>query len=163
VIEQAVVDQIRGIAGNPEVVGKVVRQLDEQRFAGREGLEREKRVIEKDLQRLGEEMSSLVRMTGKLATDRMADMQDRVAVLERQLREVRDQLAESVGQTVDAASVRKTLQEFDGIWAEMTPREQEKFVKTLVERVTYDGTTCTVTVGFRTAGIRQLCVEVENR
>ena len=70
-IEQAVVDQIRGIAGNPEVVGKVVRQLDEQRFAGREGLEREKRVIEKDLQRLGEEMSSLVRMTGKLATDRM--------------------------------------------------------------------------------------------
>jgi hypothetical protein len=45
----------------------------------------------------------------------------------------------------------------------MTPREQEKFVKTLVDHVTYDGTTCTVTVGFRTAGIRQLCLEVENR
>ena len=84
-------------------------------------------------------------------------------MLERQLRDVRDQLAESVGQTVDAASVRKTLREFDGIWSEMTPREQEKFVKTLVERVTYDGATCTVTVGFRAAGIRQLCLEVENR
>ncbi len=163
VIEQAVVDQIRGIAGNPEVVGEVVRQLDEQRFASREGLEREKRVIEKDLQRLSEEMSSLVRMTGKLATDRLADLQDRVGVLERQLRDVRDQLAEAVSQTVDAASVRKTLKEFDGAWAEMTPREQEKFVKTLVDRVTYDGSTCTVTVGFRTAGIQQLCVEVENR
>jgi len=77
-------------------------------------------------------MASLVRMTGKLATDRMADLQDRVAVLERQLRDVRDQLAESVGQTVDAASVRKTLQEFDAVWTEMTPREQEKLVKTLV-------------------------------
>ena len=86
-----------------------------------------------------------------------------MAVLERQLRDVRDQLAESVGQTVDAASVRKTLREFDGIWAEMTPREQEKFVKTLVDRVTYDGATCTVTVGFRTAGIRQLCLEVEKQ
>lgn len=93
----------------------------------------------------------------------MAELQGRVTVLERQLRDVRDQLAESVGQMVDAASVRKTLREFDRVWAEMTPREQEKFVKTLVERVTYDGATCTVTVGFRTAGIRQLCLEVENR
>jgi site-specific DNA recombinase len=84
-------------------------------------------------------------------------------VLERQLREVRVQLAESVGQTVDAASVRKTLREFDGIWAEMTPREQEKLVKTMVEGVSYDGATCTMTVGFRTAGIRQICLEVENR
>jgi site-specific DNA recombinase len=76
---------------------------------------------------------------------------------------VREQLAEAVGQTVDAAGVRVTLREFDGIWSEMTPREQEKFVKTLVERVTYDGETGTVTVGFRTAGIRQLCTEVANR
>ena len=163
VIEQAVVDQIRGIAANPDVVGDVVRQLDEQRAAGVDGLEREKRVIERELQRLGEETAGLVGVTGKLATDRMAELQDRVAVLERQLRDVRDQLAESVGQTVDAASVRTTLREFDSVWSEMTPREQEKFVKTMVERVTYDGATCTVTVGFRTAGIRQLCLEVENR
>jgi site-specific DNA recombinase len=160
VIEQAVVDQIRGIAANPDVVAEVVRQFDDSRVAGIEGLEREKRVMEKELQRLGEEIAGLVRMNGKLATDRMADLQDRVAVLERQLREVRDQLAESVGQTVDAASVRKTLSEFDGVWSEMTPREQEKFVKTLVERVSYDGAAGTVTVGFRTAGIRQLCLEV---
>ena len=112
---------------------------------------------------MGEETAGLLRMTGKLATDRMAELQDRVAVLERQLRDVRDQLAESVDQTVDAASVRRTLQGFDGVWSEMTPREQEKFVKTLVERVTYDGTTCTVTVGFRSAGIRQLCIEMESK
>jgi site-specific DNA recombinase len=64
---------------------------------------------------------------------------------------------------VDAAGVKKTLREFEGIWSEMTPREQEKFVKTLVERVTYEGATGMVTVGFRTAGIRQLCTEVANR
>ncbi len=111
VIEQAVVDQIRGIAANPDVVGDVVRQLEEQRAAGVDGLEREKRVIERELQRLGEETAGLVGVTGRLATDRMAELQDRVDVLERQLRAVRDQLAESVGQTVDAASVRKTLRE----------------------------------------------------
>lgn len=94
VIEQAVVDQIRGIAANPEVVGEVVRQMDEQRIAGIEGLEREKRVIEKELRRLGEETASLIRITGNLDTDRMAELQDRVLVLERLLRDVRDQFAE---------------------------------------------------------------------
>jgi site-specific DNA recombinase len=163
VIEQAVIDQIRGIAANPAVVDEVVHQLDEQRLAGADGLEREKRVMEKELQRLGEEIAGLVRTGGKLATDRMADLQERATVLEGQLRDVREQLAEAVGQTVDAASVRKTLREFDGIWSEMTPREQEKFVKTLVERVTYDGATGTVTVGFRTAGIRQICAEVAGK
>ena len=142
-------------------VGSEERRVREG--VGVEGLEREKRVIEKELGRLGEETAGLLRMTGKLATDRMAELQDRVAVLERQFRDVRDQLAESAGQAVDAASVRKTLKEFDGVWSEMTPREQEKFVKTLVDRVTYDGATCTVTVGFRTAGIQQLCAQVENR
>lgn len=121
VIEHAVVDQIRGIAANPDLVAEVVCQLDDQRVAGIEGLEREKRVMEKEFQRLGEEMAGLVRMNGKLATDRMADLQQRVAILERQLREVRDQLAESVGQTMDVASVRKTLWEFDGVWVRDDP------------------------------------------
>ena len=154
------VDQIRGIAANPTVVDEVVRQLDEQRVADIEALEREKRVMEKELQRLGEEIAGVIRTNGKLATDRMAELQERVSVVERQLREVRDQLAESVGQTTEAASVRKALRDFDALWLEMTPREQEKFVKTLVERVTYDGTTGNVTVGFRTAGIRQLCLDM---
>lgn len=47
--------------------------------------------------------------------DRMAEVQERAAVLERRLREVRDELA---GQTVDVAEVRRTLREFDRLWAE---------------------------------------------
>jgi site-specific DNA recombinase len=160
-IEQVVLEQIRGIAANPDVVADVARQLDEQRAAGVEGLERVRRVVEKELRRLGEDTAGVFSMTGKLALDRVAELPDRVAVLKRKLRDLGDRAAESVGQTVDAASVRKTLREFDGIWAAMTPREREKLVNTVVERATYDGGTCAVTVGFRTAGVRQLCLEVE--
>lgn len=64
-----------------------------------------------------------------------------------------------VDQISDPASVLRALREFDVLWKEMKPRAQEKFVKTLVEQLTYDGWTGKVTVGFRTAGIRQLCVE----
>jgi hypothetical protein len=42
----------------------------------------------------------------------------------------------------------------------MRPREQEKFVKTLVEQVSYDGRSGEVTVGFRTAAVKQLSMEV---
>lgn len=113
----AVVDQIRGIAANPSVVDEVVRQLAEQQSTQREVLEREKRVMERELSRLAGEIPSLVR----------------------------------------------ALREFDVLWEEMKPREQEKFVKTLVEKVTYDGRTGKVTVGFRTAGIPQLCIEMRSK
>jgi site-specific DNA recombinase len=159
-IEQAVIEQIRGIAANPGVVDRVVESLGEQRVADIETLEREKRLIERELERLGQELAGLVRTGGKLAVDRMAEVQERATLLERKLREVRDQLAEWVGQTVDVADVRRTLREFDRLWAEMTPREQEKFVKTLVAQVAYDGRSGEVTVGFRTAAIKQLCMEV---
>jgi site-specific DNA recombinase len=159
-IEQAVVDQIRGIAANPSVVDEVVRQLAEQQSTQREALEREKRVMERELSRLAGEIPSLVRAGGKHVADKMAELQDRINVLEGQLRSVCDQLAETVDQITDPASVLRALREFDVLWEEMKPREQEKFVKTLVERVTYDGRTGKVTVGFRTARIRQLCIEV---
>jgi len=157
VIEQAVIDQIRGIASNPEVIAEVVQHLDERRLAAIEALEREKRLIEKDLRRLAEETTRVLRASGKQAPDRLAELHERAAVVEGQLHTVSGQLAAIVAQTVDAAGVCKNLREFDGLWADMSPRQQVKFVKTLVERVTYDGTTCTVTVGFRTEGIRRLC------
>jgi site-specific DNA recombinase len=159
-IEQAVVDQIRGIAANPSVVDEVVRQLGEQQGTHREALEREKRVMERELSRLAGEIPSLIRAGGKHVADKMAELQDRINVLEGQLRSVCDQLAETVDQITDPASVLRALREFDVLWEEMKPREQEKFVKTLVEKVTYDGRTGKVTVGFRTAGIRQLCMDV---
>jgi site-specific DNA recombinase len=159
-IEQAVVDQIRGIAANPSVVDEVVRQLAEQQSIHREALEREKRVMERELSRLAAEIPSYVRTGGKHVADKMAELQDRINVLEGQLRSVCDQLAETVDQITDPASVLRALREFDVLWEEMKPREQEKFVKTLVEKVTYDGRTGKVTVGFRTAGIRQLCIDV---
>jgi hypothetical protein len=40
----------------------------------------------------------------------------------------------------------------------MTPREQEKLVKSLVHQVTYDGPTEAVTVAFRSAALKQMCM-----
>jgi hypothetical protein len=52
--------------------------------------------------------------------------------------------------------VARALQEFDGLWSALTPREQEQLIKALVETVSFDGRTSTVTVAFRSAGVKQL-------
>lgn len=61
-------------------------------------------------------------------------------------------------QDADRGDVAQALREFDGLWSQLAPREQEKFIKTLVETVSYDGRSGAVTVGFRSAGIMQLCL-----
>jgi site-specific DNA recombinase len=71
---------------------------------------------------------------------------------------VMHQLEESGADDIRREDVALALREFDGLWSQLAPREQEEFIKRLVEGVTFDGQTGTVTVGFRSAGLKQLCL-----
>ncbi|MBZ5618921.1 MAG: recombinase family protein [Acidobacteriia bacterium] len=162
-IEEAVVAQIRGIGSHPTMVDAVVGSLEGDRLSEYAELEHEKRVAERELRRLNDEMAGLVSTAAskgqsmKLATDRLADLQDRSAALERRLNGVKKQLGAQVSEAVDREHVAMTLRNFDSLWQQMSPREQEKLVKALVERVTYDGRTGAVTIGFRSAVLKQMC------
>ena len=57
----------------------------------------------------------------------------------------------------DPAEVEQALSKFDPLWDRLTTWEQETFIRTLIEKVKYDGTTGKVTVGFHSEGIKQLC------
>ena len=156
-IEEAVVDQIRGIGANSALLDEVVRQLEEQRETHAGALERERRFIERDLKRLAEEMPGIT--TGSGAATRLAEAMERTESLGRRLSEIRGHLAALDGDPISRAEVEQALRGFDGLWRQMTPREQERFVKLIVEQVRYNGKTGVVTVDFRSAGIRQLCVD----
>lgn len=163
-IEEAVVAQIRGIGSHPAMVDAVVGSLEGDRLSECAELEHEKRVAERELRRLNDEMAGLVSTAAtkgpsmKLATDRLADLQDRSAAVGRRLTALKKQLAPQTSEGVDREHVATTLRNFDSLWQQMSPREQEKLVKALVERITYDGRTGAVTVGFRSAVLKQMCV-----
>ena len=137
----------------------VLQELEDGRAANIESLQRERRLVEKELGRISDEIAGLMNLGGRSATDRLAELQERATAQEAKLRDIRGQLAATAGAAVDAASVRQATEQFDGLWAEMSPREQERFVKTLVEGVLYNGETAEVTVGFRTKGIRNFCMQ----
>ncbi len=161
-LESAVVGQIRGIGHHPAILSEVLRQIRDQQERNRSGLEKDRSAIERELEVLGQEMGGLAAIVGsrspeaRSATDRLAELHDRVADLERQLADVSRQIGDA-DQPVDVDNLKQALENFDGLWEQMTTWEREKFIRCLVEVVRYDGTTGTVTVGFRSAAIKGLC------
>lgn len=57
----------------------------------------------------------------------------------------------------DPGDVQDALSKFDPLWANLNLAEQERFVRALIAEVRYDGPTGTVTVGFHSEGIKELC------
>jgi hypothetical protein len=64
---------------------------------------------------------------------------------------------DSNGGTANPKEVETALHAFDPLWEQLSTAEQERFIRTLVDQVRYDGKTGTVTLGFRSSGIKDLC------
>jgi len=162
-LERAVIDQIRGIGTNPVVFAEVLRQHGEQRRTNSGALESEKAVIERDLRKLGEEISGMEGLAtnkgngARVAIDRLADLHDKVASFDGRLAQVRYDLAELEGQRFDIGDLELALKRFDPLWEQMSSHEQERFIRALVEQVRYDGKSGNVTVSFKSTGIKHLC------
>jgi site-specific DNA recombinase len=162
-LESAVIAQLRGIGRNPAMLGEVMRQMAAQREQSVAGLEKEKAAIEQEMEKTTREMGELASVAGstgaaaKSATDRLAELHERAESQEHRLAELRLEIAEAGANGVNANDLDQALRNFDPLWEQMTTWEREKFIRALVEQVSYDGTTGTVTVGFRSAGIKDLC------
>jgi hypothetical protein len=62
-------------------------------------------------------------------------------------------------QLAEPADVEQAILRFDPLWEQLTSWQKEQFIRTLVAAVKYDGRTGTVTVGFHSEGIKELCKE----
>ncbi len=81
-------------------------------------------------------------------------------VRQRVLMQVEAQRKDQAGSpsNVDLGSqLERALKDFDPLWEQMSTTERERFVRALVGHVTYDGKTGTVTLGFKSAGIKAIC------
>ena len=73
----------------------------------------------------------------------------------RRLEEMRREANETA--ITEPADVQKALLNFEPLWEQLTTWERERFIRALITEVRYDGRTETVTVGFRSEGIKELC------
>jgi hypothetical protein len=83
-------------------------------------------------------------------------------MLSEVLRRVENQRREAGDSPItDPGELQEVLRKFEPLWDQLTTSEQERFIRSLVVEVRYDGRTETITVGFRSIGIKQLCESAE--
>ena len=163
-IERFVVDQIKDIGLDPELLHEVLRQAREQAKRQLAELDSEQRRLQRELKTWNGELQDLLEnaagpKAGSTTTARKADLQDRIRVAERRATEVREESLALQRQIVDKDEVAQALAAFEPVWDALTHREQTRVMHLLVQRIDYNGATGKIAITFHPLGIKTLAEE----
>ncbi len=167
-VEAFVVGEIRRIGADPELQRATFEQAVAQVKAQRRGLMVERRRLDRDLATAKGDIERLVgavsRVTGPAADAIAAELaraQERLARLEARQREVQDELAALAATEIDPDAVARALENFEELWSVLLTPERERILRLLIERVSYDGSTGRLEIGWRLAGLGEFTREVD--
>ena len=127
-------EQLRGLGRNPTLLREVLRQIGAHRIRESTVLIREKADIERDLKSAVQGIRDAVSTPG--GATRLAELEVQSSCLSSRLTELSQQLATIEAEDVDVKDVEASLHNFDPLWEQLSTWEQERFIRTLVERVT---------------------------
>jgi site-specific DNA recombinase len=143
-IEDFVVEQIRKLARDPDLVRQVFNEASKQQRAMIPTLESERKRLLKDKQAKGEEIRRLsdAMAAGKRSsaiTERLSELEAVTARIEERVREIDAQLASLQEQAIGPEDVAQKLAEFEGVWGVMHTVEQTQLVQSLIESIKFAG------------------------
>jgi site-specific DNA recombinase len=157
-IEDSVIEHVRAMARNPQIVLETLRAVREQSAVGATELRAELQAGERELRRLNADLVKVAATTlNGMRVDRMADLQERIGSIERRMSEIRAELGAMDANSVTEDEVAEALREFDPVWKSLNTNEQTRIIRMLIDRVGYDGRSGKVAVTFRSAGFKALC------
>jgi site-specific DNA recombinase len=161
-IERFVIEQIKGIGKDPTVLAETLRQAQGQGRRSLVELKAEGQGLQRELARHNAELRKLASgMKNGEKAGELAKLQDCIRTAEQRATEVREQIVTLSREMVDEREVEAALSVFDPVWDTLSPREQARIIRLLVERVDYDGKHGTVSVTFRPNGIKTLAQQLE--
>jgi site-specific DNA recombinase len=159
-IERFVVEQIKCIGTDPDLVAETVKQVQAQAVQRANELAIEERRLGRELAGNHSDLQKLVKGGpndgDSHAAARLADIQERLTVAERRLTEVRNEAERLRREQIDGAEVARAMVEFDPVWESLNPREQSRLLHLLIERIDYDGNDGTISITFQVNGIKAL-------
>ncbi|MEK6674021.1 MAG: recombinase family protein [Planctomycetota bacterium] len=157
-IERFVVEQIRAIGKDPAVMAMVLEQARAQAIEETEALEGDTRIVEREIGRIQSEINQVVidAATNSHAASRLAELHERLQKAERRLIELGNQAERARRGLVSKAEVDSALEAFMPLWDSLSPREQARVLRLLIQCVEYDGAKGKIAVTFHANGIRTL-------
>ena len=60
------------------------------------------------------------------------------------------------GEAVDPAALQRTIEEFDGVWDQLFPRERARLLSVLLDSVAFDARGSQVSFNFRQGGLQAI-------
>jgi site-specific DNA recombinase len=155
-VEAHVVDQVRRAAADPAVLAATIGQARRQHERAVADLRAEQRRLQRELTK---HVSAARAAVAAGDPARAAEAERRVEAARAALGEAAGRVNAAEAEAVSDDEVAGALAAFDPAWDQLTPRERERVVRLLVQRVDYDGAAGTVAVTFRPAGIKALAAE----
>ena len=165
-IERFVVEQIRTVGQDPELVAETIRQRQTQVAEQLMTLTSEQRRLKRDLSTYHRDLQHLAttqldgQTTGR-AANRLADLQAQIAATESCLQTALGQEQQIRAQVIGAEDIRAALAEFDQLWQTLMPHEQIKMLQLLIERIDYDGAEGDLSIAFNPHGLHQMMTTSE--
>jgi site-specific DNA recombinase len=158
-IERLVVDEIRALGNDRGLLDRTLAEAKVNVEAEQTALSTERRAIHAALARMDRELRALVADNGggAAATARLANIHEHITGARARLGEVDERLGEIESATITRDEARKALNGFDGVWSQLSPREQARVLKLLLSKIEYDPANASIAVTFRATGIAALC------
>ena len=156
-MERFVIGQIRSLGTDPEFVQNVLDQIDSVDMDELAGLREQERIAEREIRQCETEIRQLSTKSngdakGQDTGQRLAGTEDRMRSATEQLSAIRGEISDRDHGPVDHEIVRQALEEFNPVWNALSPREQERVMNLLVQRVDYNGESGQVEITFEPNG-----------
>ncbi len=157
-LEQFVVEQIREIGRDPELIEAIVAADKSDRESLRPELSAEARKQEAEMRRLNGERENLVTAIARGSgdspglTSRVAELGAEIATAESAASAARNDLQALDSGAVNTLELRSTLSGLDPLWDALFPAERARLLDLLLERIEFDGGEGDVAITFRPGG-----------
>ena len=164
-IERFVVDRIRCIGQDRNLITETLNQARNQIQMSVEKLESELFIVKKEIKRYASEVNELIGRTATntnertLTSNRLAEIEDQIHSSRQRAEELIDEIDQRNSEMVDESELTSALEGFYPVWESLSSRERTRVIHLLVERVGYDGENGMLSITFRPTGIRVLSRE----
>jgi site-specific DNA recombinase len=157
-VEQQVVERIRAIGRDPDLIAETVRQARAQLDERRGLLEAERRQLTMDLGRQKVAMKRLLGTTsaGASATSHVADIETLIETMSTRLAAIAREIEAAKNLEIDEHNVARALEALGHVWDSLWTAERARIVALLTEGITYDGRDDTIAIRLRADGIQSI-------
>jgi len=161
-IEDFIIEQIRRLANDPDLIDQVFEQAAKQQRAKILRLRAEQKRLQKERQHKNERIKELVAAIGSSEeplgslTESLRELESMITRIDQRLAEIRDELASIERAKINKDDLAAGLSSFVPVWDKLYPAEKTRVVNLLIERVEFDVRWSRIHISLRSFGLESL-------